>query len=253
MNNSIHTNPFAEVTTMPLLNARGEISSRQSVILDPEGAHEEVGVVSREYQLVPNRKVQEIALDILSRSQLNFEEDSLLFDGKHYRQRWVLPDLSIEPSPGDVVRLALDIVNSYDGTKRVSVSFNAQRLVCSNGMMLDYFLGGVRFRHIGDRDFESELQSAADSIHQVQDRLTHLLPAFQQMINTPVDVPFLQRTYSELKLSNSLVAGSLLNLESDEQHRWGLYNSITDILSRQESMHAENINRQVTRWFFSQN
>lgn len=253
MKNSIHTNPFADVTTMPLLNSRGEISSRQSVILDPEGAHEEVGVVSRDYQLVPNRKVQEIALDILDRSQLNFEKDSLLFDGKHYRERWVLPDLSIEPVPGDVVRLALDIVNSYDGTKRVSVSFNAQRLVCSNGMMLDYFLGGVRFRHIGDRDFEAELQGAADSIHQVQDRLSNLMPAFQQMINTPVDVPFLQQAYSELKLSNSLVAGSLLNLDSEAQHRWGLYNSITDILSRQESMHAENINRQVTRWFVSHN
>ena len=253
MKNSTHYDPFAEVTTMPLLNSRGEISSRQSVILDPEGAHQEVGVVSREYQLVPNRKVQEIALDILERSRLNFEEDSLLFDGKHYRQRWVLPDLSIEPAPGDVVRLALDIVNSYDGTRRVSVSYNAQRLVCSNGMMLDYFLGGVRFKHIGDRDFETELQGAADSIHLVQDRLSGLLSAFQQMINTPVDVPFLQKTYSNLRLSNALVAGSLLNLETGELHRWGLYNAITDILTRQASLHAENINRQVTRWFVSQN
>jgi len=155
--NPLIADPFLPVSKVPLYTSNGSLSSRQSVILQTAEGPLEVGNVSENYQLVPNKAVHTIALDVLSRSELAFEDGGQIFDGKRYRQRWILPDLSVEPRKGDIVQLALDIVNSYDGSSLFGLSFNACRLVCENGCILDYFLGGFKFRHYGHDDFVTEL------------------------------------------------------------------------------------------------
>ena len=126
--NQQFSDPFLPVSKSQLFTSDGTPSSRQSVILQTEEGQIEVGNVSEGYQLVPNEAVYDIALDVLSRSELAFNDAGQIFDGKRYRQRWILPELTAEPRKGDLVQIAFDLVNSYDGSTTYGLAFNALRL-----------------------------------------------------------------------------------------------------------------------------
>ena len=83
--------PFLPVRKEQLYTSDNRPSSQYSVMLKQEEGQEiEVGHVSENYQLVPNETVHQIALDVLSRSNLGFDDACMIFDGKRYRQRWVI-------------------------------------------------------------------------------------------------------------------------------------------------------------------
>jgi len=200
---------------MPLFTSDGEKSSRQSVMLQTGEGQVEVGTVSESYQLVPNETVHGIALDVLSRSKLAFDDAGMIFDGKKYRQRWILPDLSAEPRKGDIVQLALDIVNSYDGSTTFGLAFNAMRLVCENGMMVDFMLGGFRFRHYGHDDFGSELELASSHVRGLVDQLEPLSHKLQHLIDTTIDRESIQAAFKVLALPQSLQAQIFMQIDED--------------------------------------
>ncbi len=237
--------PFASVTIEPLYTSEGSKSSRNAVILDPHGLHQEVGIVSDSYQLVPNAIVYEIATDVLTRTEMPFEEDSLIFDGKRFRQRWVLPDLAMQPVPGDIVNVALDVINSYDGSTQFGVMFNARRLVCSNGMILDFMLGGFKFKHFGHEEFMNELQQAAHVVQNLANRLEPVTGKLQRLVETPITREDIQRTFRDLKQPMKLQAEVFLSIEEDSL--WGLYNAFTHVLTQQNTHRSDNLNRQVSR------
>jgi hypothetical protein len=243
-----HIDPFAEVTKEALYTSEGKQSSRQAVILDPEGVHQEVGVVSQDYQLMPNREVAEIAEDILRRSGLEYTLAKHLFDGKHFRQRWIVPSLNAEPEVGDLIQVAVDVSNSYDGTSSFGLSFNAQRLVCTNGMVLDFLLGGFRFRHYGNENFQEELSMAAQSIRELGPKMLQLAPSIKRMMEEPVSRYDIQTIFSEIQLPKTYIADVFMQLDGDTE--WSLYNAFTGVLTMQDSFRAETWNRQISRYFF---
>ncbi len=63
--------------------------------------------------------------------------------------------------------------------------------------------------------------------------------------STPVNRGFIQDTFTTLKLPKTLQADAFMAIEDDS--KWGLYNGLTDVLTRQETHHADNLNRKVTR------
>ena len=240
-------NPFLPVAKVPLLTGGGDVSSRCAVVLDPEGEAQEVGVVSADYALVPNQKVHDLAVEVLERSGLATEPVRTLCDGKRYQQSWRMTDVTVAAQLGDVIALTVEAFNSYNGSMNFGLAFNAQRLVCENGMTLDFMLGGFRFRHYGQRDFDRELEGATDAILALTDKVKLLEPVLSKMVNTKVTRPELQAIYGSLPLGQGLIAQSFLGIEEDTQ--WGVYNAITDVLTRQESFRAHEINRQVSRHF----
>ncbi len=239
------SDPFVPVKLVPLTTPDGSPSSRNAVMIAENGVDTEVGVVSTGYQLVTNEDVSNIALDVLGRTGLYFDDAGMIFDGKRYRQRWVLPDLEMEVRPGDLVHVTMDVINSYDASTLFGLSFNARRLICKNGLMIDYMLGGFRFKHWGHDGFVEELQLASNRVHSVAENLGPLTRTMKRMTETPVDRAFIQNTFTTLNLPKSLQAEAFMSIEEDNV--WGLYNGLTDVLTRQETHHADNVNRQVTR------
>ena len=239
--------PFVPVAKVPLLTGGGDVSSRCAVVLDPEGEAQEVGVVSADYALVPNQKVHDLAVEVLERSGLATEPARTLCDGKRYLQSWRMTDVTVAAQLGDVIALTVEAFNSYNGSMNFGLAFNAQRLVCENGMTLDFLLGDFRFRHFGQRDFDRELEGAKDAILGLADKARLLEPVLARMVDTPITRPDLQVLYSQLSLGQGLIAQSFLGIEEDTE--WGVYNAITDVLTRQESFRAQDINRQVSRHF----
>ncbi len=244
-----NVDPFIPVKAVPLYTVDGSLSSRKAIMLDPDGEYTEVGIVSDNYQLVSNESVHDIALDVLSMADMPYEDSGYLFDGKRYRHRWVLPDLEMEPTPGDFVHVALDLTNSYDGSTTFGLAFNARRLVCSNGMMVDFKLGGFKFRHWGKDDFSEELQDAAERIRRLAPQLDPLSNDLRRLTETPVSRRDIQKSFSDLKLPKTTQSDIFMAIEEDTQ--WGLYNGYTDVLTRQESHNADNLNRKVTKYLLA--
>jgi hypothetical protein len=241
--------PFLPVRKEQLFTSDNRPSSQYAVMLQQENQEIEVGHVSENYQLVPNETVHQIALDVLSRSNLGFDDAGMIFDGKRYRQRWVLPDLSVEPKKNDIVQLTFDVINSYDGSTTFGLAFNAQRLVCTNGLLLDFLLGGFRFRHFGHDAFPEEMELAVSSLQNLSAQLEPLNSKLQYMIDQPVDRHYIQQAFTDLKLTDKMKANVFMEVEEDTA--WGFYNACTHVLSRAGTHHADNINRQVSRYMLS--
>ena len=74
--------PFAAVKKVPLYRQNGVQSSRYAVMLDPYCHNIEVGIVSKDYQLVPNQTVCQIAADVLDRTGYDYHLAKHLFDGQ---------------------------------------------------------------------------------------------------------------------------------------------------------------------------
>lgn len=241
--------PFAAISLMPLTIPGGQASSRCAAVLDLGDRQVEVGVVNRDYRLIPNLEARNVALDLLTRTGLPFDERRMLFDGKHYSQRWTIDGFEIEARPGDFVRLGLEVHNSYDGTIQFSLSFIAERLICGNGMVVDFLLGGFRFRHYGQNgDFHRELDQALDIVQRLGDQGPKLLACMRQMVECPIDRPKTQEIFHQLDLPKLYAAEIYQELEEDTE--WGFYNACTRVLGRQETFRSETLNRQVSHYFF---
>lgn len=240
---------LAPVTKEQLQTAGGLKSSRYAIIIDPERTRQEVSVVSADYQLIPNRMARDVGLDILTRSNLKFEERSLAFDGRHYRQRWVIPQFSIEPREGDLVNLGLDVVNSYDGTTPFSLSFIAERLQCMNGMVVDFILGAFRFRHWGENGkFKEELEEAVSTLSMLGDNSEKLLPGIDRMIQTKINRPGMQNTFKQLDLTDNFIGPVFMKIDGETE--WDFYNAFTRVLSDKNTIRNDNLNRHISRHFF---
>ena len=238
---------YLPVVKTPLFTQNGSQSTRMSVILDPEQLAMEVGTVSADYKLVPNQDVEQVAADVLERAGLSSELSSIYFDGKHFRKRWILPDLSIEPRLGDFVQVAIDAHNSYDGSSTFGLAFNLQRLVCGNGMVVDFQLGGYRFRHYGSDSFESELEAAGAKILNLASRLESIVPRLRDLTDTSLTRAETQTVFRELSVPKTTQAEVYQKIEEDNW--WGLYNAFTDVFSRNNSYRSDLQNRQVSRYF----
>ena len=239
--------PYLPVVKTPLFTQDGSQSNRMSVILDPEQLAMEVGTVSNDYKLVPNQDVEQAAVDVLERTELPSELSSLYFDGKHFRKRWILPELSIEPRVGDFVQVAIDAHNSYDGSSTFGLAFNLQRLVCGNGMVVDFQLGGYRFRHYGSDSFEDELEAAGAKIMNLASRLECIVPRLRDLTDTPLTRAETQTVFRDLSIPKTTQAKVYQKIEEDNW--WGLYNAFTDVLTRKNTYHSQLQNRQVSRYF----
>jgi hypothetical protein len=239
--------PYLPVVKTPLFTQDGSQSARMSVILDPDNLAMEVGTVSADYKLVENEDVERAAADVLERTGMHCEMSSLYFDGKHFRKRWILPELSIEPRVGDFVQVAIDAHNSYDGSSTFGLAFNLHRLVCGNGMVVDFQLGGFRFRHYRSDSFESELEAAGAKIMNLATRLESIVPRLRDLTDTPLTRAETQTVFGDLSIPKSTQAEVYQKIEEDNW--WGLYNAFTDVLSRKNTYHSQLQNRQVSRYF----
>lgn len=246
--------PFGPVAKVQLQTPDGKASSKFAVMLETPEEPVEVGVVGPDYQLVENAAVVDMALGILNRSGMHFEEQDWLFDGRKFRQRWLVPDVRVDvnPSVGDVVRLTVDVVNSYDGSTTLGLAFNAERLVCTNGMVVTNMLGGFRFRHFGGNGrFQEELNGAVHRLQNLGDGMDRLGGACGKLIGAPLTREDTQEVFRDLKVPNALAMRAYQAIEEDT--RWGLYNAFTHVLTEDKSFAAENWNGRISDYFLIRN
>ena len=103
--------------------------------------------MSNDYKLVNNKDIIDVALPVLKKHNAQLKEAVSFGNGQHTTWKWVIPDVKIEISKGDMMNPEVIIKNSYDGTTQVHILSGAFRLVCSNGMIIGNIINKYNYKH----------------------------------------------------------------------------------------------------------
>ena len=241
-------NAYSPIQKEPLFSKANDLqSSAWSVQLqkynkDNVPYWDEVGTVGKEYLLVPNSEVNELALNIADNSRYVWDKDKLFFDGRRYFQSFTTQTLTKEVKAGDDVGLGLAFQNSYDGSTSFSVSFFAIRLICKNGMISKQNLQSFRFRHDKNMEgFQDEVMSAIDFINNSEVPLERFVSGLRNMTEVPFDVNTLyeirKKSFPTLPVTTfgKCVDKFLDDYDTHEfaqghTNLWDFYNACTNVL-----------------------
>jgi hypothetical protein len=118
-----------------------------------------VGVVSKDYALVPHTEVldfAEQALDGAGIAPTDVEVDLKISEyGERMALSLFLPNkYAFDPGDGHPMALRLECINSVDGSTRFRALMGWFRLVCSNGLVLGVTKSDMGRRHVGDFQLE---------------------------------------------------------------------------------------------------
>lgn len=114
-----------------------------------------VGVVSKDYALVPHTAVLDVAKKALAHAGISPDAVKANLQITEYGERMALslflPDkYSFDPGDGNAMALRLECLNSVDGSTRFRALMGWFRLVCSNGLIIGVTRSDIRRRHVGD-------------------------------------------------------------------------------------------------------
>ncbi len=227
------------------------IAQRRAVsVYDEEGTLHtpSSNIVGSAYPLIENTRVRDIALDVMDRADLQYEESGMLFNGSRFRQDFNIMNSSITPVDDDELGLRCTVLNSYDGSTRFAVLFNAWRLICSNGMEINHLLGGFRFKHAGGIELDDEIKRATEELHLRSYNMKTLSNKVVELNSTQLTPHQVSSTMNRLQISDTLAGEAMMNLEGDTM--WSLYNAFTFVLSRRHNFTGFATNKKISEYFF---
>lgn len=157
---------FLPINKVPLSTDLGGYSKAHSVRLEKEGKEVEMGVVGKDYLLVPNNELMDVAEQIMDSTGLSYEPTKKFFNGKQFRYIWQIKDSGLEvevPKVGDSMGLCMMINNSYDGSLKAGIQIFLMRLACLNGQVSKEFGWGLDFKHYSSDgiDWEQNILQAS--------------------------------------------------------------------------------------------
>jgi hypothetical protein len=249
------TDAYAAIEKQPLVTQDGMRSRGFTVRLEDPAAADgwrEVGIVSEDYLLVPNQDVRDMALEITDRSGVPWKESKTFFDGKRfvYALTTTSDGLSAEVVPGDVLSIGLMFENSYDGSRRLAVNLYANRLVCSNGLVLPEHFARLRFKHTSaSAGWESETQRALSMIASAGDDLRRFANIARRLDDVDFSIPEMEaiRKRGLAKLPVSLW-GRVIDrfLLHEEPSAWGFLNAGTNVFWHNEKGSIQDFKHNAT-------
>ena len=186
-------NAYGEIRKVPL-DFQGIKSSAYAVQrrdTDKEGGltWKECGVVGSNYLLVPNEEVRDMALEIATKSKLDWSAMKTFFDGKRYIHFMQSKTNTTEIAEGDDVALGMGFWNSYDGSTALQFRTFLVRLLCTNGMITKDFMNLMRFKHNKTSEgYEDEIINAAKIVDNCGNDVHEVTSRMRKMVETPINL-----------------------------------------------------------------
>lgn len=143
---------------------------------------------------------------------------------------------NVEVKKGDFISAMLRIENSYDTTKSLTVSMDALRLVCTNGMTIGSRLFQSSTKHIGSETSHSVVK---EMVHQVldngQERFLEMNETFRMMSESKVTKDRKDQFIKSLGKYPNYVIDKVVGqiIETKPKNVWDLYNCITYVASHE--------------------
>lgn len=242
--------PYAEIEKVPLFTSDNMKSKGYSIRIENDKADSgwsEVGLVSNEYLLVPNRQVRDMALEIVDRTALTWYETKVFFDGKRFMYALATDTaLSVEVNVGDVISVGLLFENSYDGSRKLAASLFAYRLVCSNGLLIPQYFARMRFNHDNSaKVWEAEVGRALAMISYAEEGLERFANGARILDSVKLGSTELKAFRQGVldKLPTTLW-GKVVDryLLAEDHTAWGLLNAGTNICWHNEKGTVQDFN-----------
>lgn len=205
----------------------GEAESGFSKIIR-EDTDRLISVVSDSYLLIENQLIY----DSISREFGDLQIiDKFSFSNDSYSSlSFELPFEKREVSVGDAVGAMLRVENSYDTTKALTISINAMRLVCANGMIVNDTIFQSKTKHIGDKNVEQIIGDMMSSIsNKAEGSFQQTVRNFSKMKKKKLTPELKQRFVMALtELPQFFVSHVVDEINrSNPKNLWELYNCVT--------------------------
>lgn len=173
--------------------------------------NEIVAVNGRRYSLAQNKDVFRIVDEAIRRAQgLDTEgmgiHDSTSYNGGLTIRDYTFPGHSVEVGKvGDITKMRLRIVNSYNGSTQLRTSVDGMRLVCTNGMAVP-----VKFNRFNGR------HTSGLNLEKMEARIRAGIQSFKNMGE-------MWKRYSQTDCSDSEAMGYIEKFTSSEKIRFTLF------------------------------
>jgi hypothetical protein len=259
MRKASFSDPFTPVETQPIRVAGQTVPSRIAVrVQDDSGAFQVQGILGRDYQLLPNRKVRDVAEDIISRTSDElggWDNLKTLWDGKHFVDYFASrkPIATANGSHSKLeLKCGLMVWNSYDGTRKVGFEVFALNPVCTNQYHSRNRFGFFAWRHDPSEASRIDVDEALQNISSGIGNIIKAAPMIQELKARPLDLALVQAARAQTRLPTTSWGEILSRLSGQEQNAFGLFQAMTDVTTHElKGLSALEAGTSVTEHFLN--
>lgn len=231
------------VVAVPLAQAFPELGTvkefRSKTCIFNEDRTKLFDVVSDRYSVIDHRS----AFEMLEKAMKEMFGEGMsksvvrsLNGGARIRAEFSIPIPNLEVKRGDLVKVGVQMLNSYDRSSPFIATLYGSRLVCTNGMSVGTSYGSIKAIHSGSNRESLILNRLEDMIGEI--------PRLRELWREWLDVRMTYEDAVELigeRFPNKYVEPILLK-ELYPMSKWDLYNHLTRFATHDTA----TINRRMT-------
>ena len=200
----------------------------------------EVGVVRKDYLLIPNLEVKELVNSLVEKTGWNWEVQREWSDRKRYVYTLMAKDKTKKLDVGDTVGLGLNAWNSYDGSVAFNLRFLAFRLEWLNGMVSNDVFHSFKFKHDKSSEgYDKEIVQAGQMFNKADEKLDVFVDSCNKLLTTvnTEDLALIRKKYLSNLPTNTFgkIMDEYLIQDEYKTTAWDLTNAATRILWHNES------------------
>lgn len=244
------SNPLREsgldwiVETVPIELENGiPIPSHKAVTRLRAGVREVLGVVRNQYTPEQNARLFDFASFFTRDGDCTYEAAGSLRGGKLV---WVLLRIAggAEVLPGDSVIPYLVIINSHDGTLKLTVKFITTRLVCMNTCRaaLAENRESLTFRHTAHID--SRFMAARETVNLARRNFSADVERYKLLAAHPVSEDTFEKRYIPQVFQTEKLPRAFPQLQQTHRETgltgWGAFNAVTTWIDHQRGRSADS-------------
>ena len=236
--------PFVPITKTPAYSQNsGTLSGYAVEIEDPSSptGYTHVGNVSRNYLLLSNEEVRNLAVEIAVQSGIPFRESRIFWDGSRFCH--IIDFTEYESvSDGDEIGLSLITRSSYDKTWKYDCALMGKRFLCDNGAISGEFFARVSFKHLSmpngaevpqEYAWKQIVRDGMTVIDRAPDDLSRFVENLRLLRSASMTDDHLRRVWKALPTIGDGIKGQVLSryVEREEPTLYGLFNAGTAVFS----------------------
>jgi len=207
-----------------------EVNQMAVMVKDDKGDYVFANPVSTDYRLIKNHKARDIADDIMTRSDMDWNKHSVSWNGKRYATAF-FSEQSLAKVGGQGLgrdlRMGLLTRNSYDGTSSFGIEFFICAYECKNQFIDRNRFGFFTMRHSNNSEMDMTVDDALEQMTRGADKLIKMAPLYEDMAKKPLELADIKQAAMAKLIPSGQWEKALAGLEQFTD--WGLFNSLTNV------------------------
>lgn len=221
------------------------IEGRKAIVREDTG--DVLGLVSDKYKLVRHEEVLRSIYQVVPGLNLKESSRSLCKNGAVMFTKFFMEGNGRkEMKVGDIVKFGIEVFNSYNGSLPVGVVLIAERLKCSNGMVVPETITRFAVKHYGGLDLGEVRRKSVDVLANVDS----VFNRWKQWNETDVDEQSVKTLFSKLfgnRLREKLFVEYLREREGET--KWDVYQYLMRYSTHDVKVRKGNEqNRRLLQW-----